>query len=75
MAKNILRGEHKVIDCICIKKKNPETQKYHRVSLKLRHWKAVVSAGLTNTGSAATMMARTVSSTLDSHESSWNCRR
>eukprot|EP00435_Cladocopium_sp_Y103_P004245 s2104_g1.t1 len=51
MAKTILRGEpiifgHKVIDSVSIKKKNPDTQKYSRVSLKLRHWKAVVSAGL-----------------------------
>ena len=50
MAKTILRGEpiifgHKVIDSVSVKKKN-DNGKYSRVSLKLRHWKAVVSAGM-----------------------------
>lgn len=50
MAKTILRGEpiifgHKVIDSVSVKKKN-DNGKYSRVSLKLRHWKAVMSAGM-----------------------------
>ena len=51
MLKTLLRGESciygkSVIDSVCIKSKCPATQKVTRKSLKLPHWKAVMSAGL-----------------------------